>query len=66
VKVRNEDGDSVTTKVVIKQLRYIPITPRLKRLFLFKEIAKQMMWHKEEKNETEDPDIISHPVDREA
>jgi hypothetical protein len=66
VKVRNEDGDSVTTKVVIKQLRYIPMTPRLKWLFLSKEIAKQMMWHKEEKNETEDPDIISHPVDREA
>jgi hypothetical protein len=32
VKVRNEDGVSVTTKVATKQLCYIPITPRLKRL----------------------------------
>ncbi len=30
MKVINEDGASVTTKVVVKQLRYIPITPRLK------------------------------------
>jgi hypothetical protein len=30
VKVINEDGASVTTKVVVKQLRYIPITSRLK------------------------------------
>jgi hypothetical protein len=34
VKVRNEDGISVTTKVATKQLCYIPITPRLERLFL--------------------------------
>jgi hypothetical protein len=36
VKVRNKYGVSVTTKVVIKQLHYIPITPRLKQLFLSK------------------------------
>jgi hypothetical protein len=42
VKVRNEDGDSVTTKVAIKQLCYMPITPRLKRLFLSEETVKQM------------------------
>jgi DNA-directed RNA polymerase subunit RPC12/RpoP len=66
VKVRNEDGVSVTTKVATKQLRYIPITPRLKRLFLSKETAKQMRWHKEEKHESEEPDIMSHPVDSEA
>jgi hypothetical protein len=65
-RLRNEDSDSVITKVVIKQFHYIPITPRLKWLFLSKEIPKQMMWHKEEKYETEDPDIISHLVDREA
>jgi hypothetical protein len=34
VKVINEDGVSVTTKVAVKQLHYIPIMPRLKRLFL--------------------------------
>jgi hypothetical protein len=29
VKVINEDGASDTTKVAVKQLHYIPITPRL-------------------------------------
>jgi hypothetical protein len=66
VKVRNEDGDSVTTKVTIKQLHYMHITPRLKRLFLFEETMKQMRWHKKGKRETEDPDIMSHPADSET
>jgi hypothetical protein len=39
VKVINEDGASVTTKVEPKQLRYIPITPRMKRLFLCEETS---------------------------
>jgi hypothetical protein len=30
VNVINEDGASITAKVAVKQLRYIPITPRLK------------------------------------
>jgi hypothetical protein len=30
VKAINKDGTSITTKVVVKQLRYIPITPRMK------------------------------------
>jgi hypothetical protein len=66
VKVRNEDGVSVTTKVATKQLHYIPITPRLKRLFLSEETAKQMRWHHEGKHEREDPDIMSHRADGEA
>jgi hypothetical protein len=41
-KVVNEDGASVITKVAMKQLRYVPVTPRLKRLYLSKETAKQM------------------------
>jgi hypothetical protein len=65
VKARNENGDSVTTKVVIKQLCYMPITPRLKWLFLSEETTKQKRWHKEGKCEIEDPDIMSHPVDSE-
>jgi hypothetical protein len=40
VKVINEDGASVTTKVAVKQLCYIPITPKLKRLFLCEETAQ--------------------------
>jgi hypothetical protein len=39
VKVVNKDGASVTTKVVVKQLHYMPITLRLKRLYLSEETA---------------------------
>jgi hypothetical protein len=34
MKLINEDVTSVTIKVDVKQLRYMPITPRLKQLFL--------------------------------
>jgi hypothetical protein len=40
--------------------------PRLKRLFLSKETAKQLGWHHDGKRESEDPDIMSHPADNEA
>jgi hypothetical protein len=66
VKVINEGGVSVTTKVVIKQLRYIPITPRLKRLFLSEETTKQVRCPKEGKHDSEDSDIMLHPTDGEA
>jgi hypothetical protein len=66
VKVVNEDGAFVTIKVAVKQLRYMPITPRLKRLYLSEETTKQMRWHKEGKRDIEDPDIKSHPTDSEA
>jgi hypothetical protein len=36
VKVVNEDGASVITKVAVKRLRYILITTSLKQLYLFK------------------------------
>jgi hypothetical protein len=44
----------------------MPITLRLKRLYLSDEIAKQMRSDKEGKHDSEDPDIISHPTDTEA
>jgi hypothetical protein len=66
VKVINEDGASVTIKVAVKQLRYIPIMPRLKRLFLCDEMAQQMRWQKEGIRDSEDADIILHPADAEA
>jgi hypothetical protein len=66
VKVVNEDGASITTKVVVKKLCYMPITLRLKRLYLSEETMKHMRWHKEGKCNSEDPDIMSHPADTEA
>jgi hypothetical protein len=66
VKVINEDGASITTKVAVKQLRYIPIMSRLKRLFLCEETVHQMRWHKEGVRDSKDVDIMSHPADAEA
>jgi hypothetical protein len=37
---KDEDGVSVTTKVAVKLLCYMPITPRLKRLYLSEETVK--------------------------
>jgi hypothetical protein len=42
MKVINEDGASITTKVAVKQLCYIPITQRLKQLFLCIKTAQQI------------------------
>jgi hypothetical protein len=64
--VINKDGSSITTKVAVKQLRYIPIMPRLKRLFMSEETVKQMRWHKERIRDSEDTDIMSHPADAKA
>jgi hypothetical protein len=66
VKVVNEHGASITTKVAVKQLCYMPITPSLKRLYLSEETIKQMRWHKEGKRDSKDPDIMSHPTDTKA
>jgi hypothetical protein len=66
VKVINEDGAYVTTKVTVKQLHYIPLTPRLKRLFLCEETTHLMRWHKKGIRDSADSDIMSHPVDGEA
>jgi hypothetical protein len=66
VKVVNEDGASVTMKVTVKQICCMPITLRLKQLYLSEETTKQMRWHKEKKRDSKDPDIMSHPADTEA
>ena len=47
-----------------KQLRYLPITPRLQRLYMTKSNAQNMMWHK--KGKREKPWIMVHPADGEA
>jgi hypothetical protein len=62
VKVINEDGVSVTTKMTVKQHRYIPIMLKLKRLFLCEETTQQMRWHKEGIYDSEETDIMLHLV----
>ncbi|XP_042944528.1 uncharacterized protein LOC122278402 [Carya illinoinensis] len=48
-------------KILQKVLRYFPLKPRLQRLFMSKNIAKSMKWHKEER--VDDHSTLRHPAD---
>jgi predicted cobalt transporter CbtA len=54
----------VTTEVARKQLRYMPLIPQLKCLFISKNTARHMRWHKEGVHEN--PDVKAHPTDTDA
>jgi hypothetical protein len=47
VEVLNEDGEKVVTKVSYKQLRHMPLTLRVKHLFLSRKTAMHTRWHKD-------------------
>jgi hypothetical protein len=64
VEIVNEDGETVTSKTAYKQLRYMPLTPRMKQLFISKETAGHMRWHKEGVRENDQ--VMVHPSDSEA
>jgi hypothetical protein len=64
IEVINEDGEKVTTKVAHKQLRYMPLTPRIKWLFISKKTARHMRWHKEGVHDNDQ--VMVHPSDSEA
>jgi hypothetical protein len=64
IEVVNEDSEKVMTKVAHKQLCYVPLTPRMKQLFLSKKTARHMRWHKEGVRENEQEMV--HPCDSEA
>jgi hypothetical protein len=59
-----DDGLTVTTEIARKQLRYMPLIPRLKCLFISKKKARHMRWHKEGVHEN--PDVMAHPADTDA
>ena len=44
--VDNGMGEKRQTKIVVSVLRCMPIVPRLQRLFMVEETARQMTWHK--------------------
>ena len=44
--VDNGMGEKRQTKIAVIVLRYMPIVPRLQRLFMVEETARQMTWHK--------------------
>jgi hypothetical protein len=54
----------VTTKTAHKQLRYMPLTPRMKLLFISKKTARHMRWHKEGVRENDQ--VMVHPSYSEA
>jgi hypothetical protein len=78
IEVINEDGETVTMKTAHKQLRYetvtmktahkqlcyMPLTPRMKQLFISKKTARHMRWHKEGVHENDQ--VMVHPSDSEA
>jgi hypothetical protein len=64
IEVINEDGEMVTTKTAHKQLCYMPLMPRMKWLFISKNIARHMRWHK--KGVHENDQVMVHPSDSEA
>jgi hypothetical protein len=64
IEVINKDGEMVTMKTAHKQLCYMPLTPRMKRLFISKKTARHMRWHKEGVRENDQ--VMVHPSDSEA
>jgi hypothetical protein len=59
VEVVNEDGEMVIIEVAHKQVHYMPITPRLKWIFLSKRIVIHMRWHKD--GERKNKEVMVHP-----
>ncbi|CAN1121606.1 hypothetical protein LINPERHAP2_LOCUS866 [Linum perenne] len=53
-------NDGKGKKVPWKILRYFPLKPRLRRLFMSSKIANEMRWHKEKCN---DDGWLKHPAD---
>ncbi|XP_060177962.1 uncharacterized protein LOC132607901 [Lycium barbarum] len=50
-------------RVVVKAMHYLPLTPRLKRLYASNSSAPHMRWHSENRRP---PGVICHPLDGEA
>jgi hypothetical protein len=51
-------------EVAHKQLRYTPLTPRMKQLFLLKKTDRHMRWHKNGVHENDQ--VMVHSFDSEA
>ncbi|KAL4278899.1 hypothetical protein GQ457_03G021490 [Hibiscus cannabinus] len=50
-------------KIARKIVKYFPLKPRLQRLFMSKDVAEDMRWHKEKRV---NDDVIRHPADATA
>jgi len=69
VEVDSGDGQMKQLKVPVNVLRYLPVIPRIQRLYMTEETAKQMTWHKVGKRYKKDGNerqMMIHPSDGEA
>jgi hypothetical protein len=64
IEVVTHDGEKVMIEVAHKQLRYFPITPRLKWLFMSKRTVRHTRWYKEGIRENDG--VMGLPSDGEA
>ena len=53
-------NDSKGKKIPHKILRYFPLTPRLRRLYMSRKTAKDMRWHSDKRV---DDGVGRHPAD---
>jgi hypothetical protein len=59
VEVDKGDGKKVQNEQIpMKVLRHLPIIPRIQRMYMFEESAKQMTWHKN--GVRYNPDIVTN------
>ena len=58
------DGLKRQLDIPVKILRYLPFVPRIQRLYMTEESAKQMTWHKNGRRYN--PDKMVHPSDGES
>ncbi|KAJ9567557.1 hypothetical protein OSB04_003523 [Centaurea solstitialis] len=57
--------EDVGNKVLMKNVRYFPLTPRLQHLYMSKYTADHMRWHGQRETSAHD-DVLRHPADGEA
>nr|GEV66541.1 hypothetical protein [Tanacetum cinerariifolium] len=58
-----EQGSSKMQGIPYKYMHYLPLTPRLQRLYMSKDTVQHMTWHHEYQR---DPGVLSHPSDGEV
>ena len=64
LEVDSCDGQKRQSTVPVKILRYLPFIPRIQRLYMTEESAKQMTWHKH--GVRYHPEKLVHPADGES
>ena len=66
VEVDAGDGQKKQLQIPVKILWYLPVLPRIQRLYMTEESAKQMTWHKHGKRYSPDKRMMVHPSDGQA